>query len=130
MVEEFQRQMDPTGIRVALALDAVGGQREYLDETALSMVSEDEVESAIEAILSYSGQDDMPPDPKHLRWLVDAIAHFHGAESRSAGWSVIGLNPKDGRGYLGRNNERTPWHVFYTARAYGLGLSKDQSESV
>lgn len=130
MVEEYQRQIDSTGIRVALALDAVGGQREYLDETALSMVSDDEISSAIDAILSYSGQSDMPPDPQHLRWLVDAIAHLHGADSRSAGWSIIGLNPKDGRGYLGRNCDRTPWHVFYTARAYGLGLSKAHSGSV
>lgn len=111
-----------TGIRAALAIEAAGGWKEFDPSSQLASVSGDQVNAVLAALHEYRGPADMPPDPRHLRLLVDAAAYLHGESSRAAGWAINGIDPGIGRRMLNGSRE-VFWSGFFTAYCFGLGLS-------
>lgn len=125
---KFRETEIDRGIRAALAIEAAGGWREFDPSSQLATVGDDQVAQVMAELRRYCGPADMPPDPRHLRLLIDAAAYLHNESNRAAGWVINGIDPTLGRRMLNGSRE-VFWAVFFTAYCFGLGLSAyDQPE--
>lgn len=113
------------GIKAALAIEAQGGWRDFDPDTHLPTVTDSQVEEAMRELRNYRGPCDMPPDPRHLRLLIDAAAWLHNEPTRAAGWDINGILPSVGRRLLNGSREIF-WSVFFTAYSFGMGLASYQ----
>ena len=119
--------MTLTGIRAALALEKVDDRWSRVSDTEIAAVSDRVVDELVAELKRYRGPADMPPDPRHLRLLVDAAGYLHGETTRSGAWRVLGILPKEGRSYLGCYYKRVSWAVYRTALEYGTGKASHAS---
>ncbi|MGZ3218435.1 hypothetical protein [Paracoccus sp. T5] len=125
---KFRETEIDTGIRAALAIEAAGGWKEFDPSSHLASVGDDQVEQVMVELRRYRGPADMPPDPRHLRLLIDAAAYLNNEKNRAAGWLINGIDPTIGRRMLNGSRE-VFWSGFFTAYCFGLGLSTyDQPE--
>ena len=119
--------MNLEGLRAALALETLDGNRTFLKDedlqAAMASVSDEDIEQALSDIMAYRGPENMPADPLDVVRLVDAISFLHGNVVRARGWEIIGIPPKRARGMLSARQEELNWPLFFTCKQYGLGLA-------
>lgn len=119
---KFSETETDNGIRAALAIEAAGGWKEFDPEVHLPAVTDSQVAEVMAELHEYRGPNDMPPDPRHIRLLIDAAAYLHNETNRAAGWIINGVEPGIGRRMLNGQRE-VFWGGFFTAYSFGLGLS-------
>lgn len=120
---EFSNKETHEGIRAALAIEAIGGWKEFDPSSHPAAVQDADVAQMMEELKAYAGPADMPPDPRHLRILVDAAAFLHGEANRAAGWDINGILPGVGRRLLNGTREIF-WTVYFTAFCFGIGHAR------
>ena len=119
--------MTRNGLRAALALERADDRWSLVGDEEIAAIPDRVVDELVAALESYRGPADMPPDPQHLRLLVDAAGYLHGEKTRSGAWRVLGILPKEGRSYLGCYYKRVSWAVYRTALEYGFGKASHAS---
>lgn len=119
-------ELEKSGLVTALRVEICGGWHLF-DPNTTPMPTENEVSDVLDEILEYSGPVDMPPEPRHLRLLVDAAAALHGETSRAAGWRILGVKSNSGRRMLGAESDRVTWSTWFTALTFGLGYARFDS---
>jgi hypothetical protein len=117
---KFKDTETSEGLKAALAIEACGGWRDFDPDKHMASITNEAVEAAKSEISHYQGPGDMPPDPRHLRLLVDAAAYLHKETTRAAGWDINGIQPTAGRRLLNGSREIF-WSVFFTAYSFGMG---------
>ena len=122
--------MTRNGLRAALALERADDRWSLVGDEEIAAIPDRVVDELVAALESYRGPADMPPDPRHLRPLVDAAGYLHGETTRSGAWRVLGVLPKEGRRYVGSAYKRVSWAVYRAAFDYGLGTASHASRDL
>lgn len=108
------------GLAVALAVEAAGGWTALEPDGRVPEAFGGEAKAVLARLQEFQDFEDMPPDPRLLRLLVDAAAWLHGETTRAGGWDVVGISPAVGRKFL-NGSKPIDWPVFFTALMLGTG---------
>lgn len=117
------------GLAAALAVEAAGGWATLGSDGPAPEGFGTSAEAVLAQLGGFKDFEDMPPDPRLLRLLVDAAAWLHGETTRAGGWDVLGISPAVGRKLL-NGSKPIDWPIFFTALMLGTGrvLLEDRRE--